>query len=129
MPFFIGNILEVPVTTTQDYTLFYILKQRSIDLWKTQTEMILAKNGLVSFIVHPDYLLDPELKVLYMGLLQYLRSLREMENLWFALPSEIDCWWRARSKMSVKREGDTWRVVGEGSERAVLAFAQSKEVG
>ena len=123
MPFFIGNILEVPVTTTQDYTLFYILQQRSIDLWKTQTEMILAKNGMVSFIVHPDYLLDPELKALYLELLQYLRSLREMENLWFALPSEIECWWRARSKMLVKQEGDTWRVVGEGSERAVLAFA------
>jgi hypothetical protein len=124
MPFLIGNMLEVPVTTTQDYTLFYLLRHRSMDLWKTQTELILAKNGLVSFIVHPDYLLEPELKALYVQLLQYLRSVREKENLWFARPSDIACWWKTRSQMTVQREGDTWRIVGEGSDRAVLAFAQ-----
>ena len=29
LPYFIGRILELPVTTTQDYTLFHILNQRS----------------------------------------------------------------------------------------------------
>jgi len=31
MPYFIGKILELPVTTIQDYSLFHILKQRSIE--------------------------------------------------------------------------------------------------
>jgi hypothetical protein len=30
MPYFIGEILELPVTTTQDYTLFHLLRENSI---------------------------------------------------------------------------------------------------
>jgi hypothetical protein len=124
MPYFIGDILELPVTTTQDYTVFHLLNQRSIDLWKTQTELILDKNGLVSFIIHPDYVMEPEAKPVHAKLLDYLRRLREKENIWFALPSEIDLWWRARSKMSVVPRGDSFSIEGEGAERAELAFAR-----
>ena len=35
-PYFIGDILELPLTTTQDYMLFHILDSRSIDLWRDQ---------------------------------------------------------------------------------------------
>jgi len=123
MPYFIGDILELPVTTTQDYTLFYLLKEHSIDLWKKQTGLILMKNGLVSFIVHPDYVIEREPKRVYEELLGYLRDLRARENVWLALPSEIDGWWRARNNMSVVPHGDSFRIEGEGAERAVLAFA------
>ena len=58
MPYFIGKILELPVTTTQDYPLFHILRDYSIDLWKRQTELIMEKHGLMSFIVHPDYIMS-----------------------------------------------------------------------
>ena len=125
MPYFIGDILEIPVTTIQDYTLFHLLHEHSIDLWKTQLDIILAKNGLASFIVHPDYVIDPKPRRVYEELLSYLRELRERENLWLALPSEIDRWWRARSKMSVVADGKSFRIEGQGSERAVLAFARS----
>jgi hypothetical protein len=124
MPYFIGDILELPLTTVQDYTLFYLLNQRSIDLWKQQIELILAKNGLVSFIVHPDYIQEPEHLAVYRQLLAHLTEIREPRNLWFALPGEIDTWWRARSKMSVVKDGDGWRIEGDGAERAVLAFAR-----
>src|SRR5277367_2437482 len=36
-PYFIGDILELPLTTTQDYSLFNTLRQYNIDLWKAQT--------------------------------------------------------------------------------------------
>jgi hypothetical protein len=49
MPYFIGNILELRITTTQDYALFYLLKERSIQLWKKQIDLILDKNGLATF--------------------------------------------------------------------------------
>jgi hypothetical protein len=124
MPYFIGEILELPLTTVQDYTLFHLLNERSIDLWKRQIEIILAKNGLVSFIVHPDYIQEPDTMAVYHQLLAHLAELREQGNLWFALPGEIDTWWRARSKMSVVRDGESWRIEGEGAERAVLAFAK-----
>lgn len=127
MPYFIGDILELPLTTVQDYTLFHLLNERSIDLWNTQVEMILRKNGLASFIVHPDYVTERETRSVYEALLRRLSDLRNEHGIWSALPSEIDSWWRARNKMSVIRDGDDWRIEGEGAERAVLAFAKESD--
>jgi hypothetical protein len=125
MPYFIGNILELPVTTTQDYTLFHVLNELSIDLWKTQIDLILKKNGLLSFIVHPDYIIEPEKLSIYEALLGCLRAFAEKVPIWFALPCEVDSWWRARSKMSVVNEGGSWRIEGDETKRAVLAYAKT----
>jgi len=125
MPYFIGNILELPVTTSQDYALFHLLDQRSIDLWKVQIELILEKCGMASFIVHPDYVMEPDTKSVYEALLAYLRNLRKKKQIWFALPSDIDSWWRARSKMSVIKHNNSWRIEGEEADRAVLAYAKN----
>lgn len=125
MPFFIGDILELPVTAVQDYTLFHVLNERSIELWKAQIDLVLKKNGLLSFIVHPDYVLRPDALSAYKQLLGHLQGLREKTSIWCALPSEINAWWRARNKMSVVKDGASWRIVGEGSERAVLAYAKN----
>jgi hypothetical protein len=125
MPYFVGDILELPVTTTQDYTLFNLLNQRTTDLWKSQTELIMERNGLASFIVHPDYVREDDTRSAYKDLLGYLRSLCEKSDIWFALPSDVDGWWRERSNMSVVKVGDSWRVDGEGAERAVLAYARN----
>ena len=124
MPYFIGNLLELPVTTVQDYTLFHLLNERSIELWKIQVARILEKKGLASFIVHPDYILERATRSVYESLLVYLRDLCKKTPLWFALPSEIDSWWRARSQMSLVKDGDSWRIAGEGADRAMLAFAR-----
>jgi hypothetical protein len=125
MPYFIGNILELPVTTTQDYTLFHVLNELSIDLWKTQIDLILKKNGLLSFIVHPDYIIEPEKLSIYEALLGCLRAFAEKIPIWFALPCDVDSWWRARSKMSVVNEGGSWRIEGDETKRAVLAYAKT----
>jgi hypothetical protein len=123
MPYFIGDILELPLTTTQDYMLFDILRDCSLDLWKAQTELILQKNGLASFLVHPDYLRTRQEKQLYKDLLAYLQSISSERNLWTALPGQIDVWWRQRSKMSLHHDGTEWRIQGPGSERARVAYA------
>lgn len=111
-PYFIGNIIELPLTTVQDYTLFHLLNRKSIDLWKEQIEHVLAKCGLVSFIVHPDYIQDPDTKAVYEKLLAHLTELKEQKHLWFALPSDIERWWRARSRMAIVRDGDSWQIWG-----------------
>ena len=125
MPYFVGDILEMPVTTTQDYMLFHLLGDYSLDLWKAQTDAILKKNGLVSFLVHPDYVAEQKARRVYQDLLCFLRDLGSRERLWFALPGEVDQWWRDRSKMRLVNHAGQWRIEGPGAERAVLAFAKA----
>jgi len=123
MPFFVGRILELPLTTTQDYSLFYILNDHSIDLWKKQLTAIRQRNGLMSFISHPDYLINRRNRQVYETLLDYLRQMVARENIWAALPEDVDRWWRARSQMKVVSSGDSWEIVGPGKENARLAYA------
>jgi hypothetical protein len=121
-PFLIGDILEIPVTTTQDYTLFHILRDYSLDLWKEQTGRILARHGVMNFIIHPDYVTgDREMQV-FKNLLAYLAELRAKAGLWIPLPRELNVWWRLRSRMQLVRNGSSWEIVGEGKERARLAY-------
>ena len=108
----------------QDYTLFHVLNEHSISLWRTQLETILSKNGLASFIVHPDYITESKNQAVYKDLLTMLNELQKQENPWFALPRDVDGWWRARSQMSIVKEGESWRIIGAGADRAVLAFAK-----
>lgn len=123
LPYFVGKTLELPVTTTQDYSLFNYVRSFSIDLWKRQIELILQQNGLITFIVHPDYIIRERENHIYRDLLNHLSGLRGDRNVWVALPGEIDKWWRKRSKMNLVRDGDGWRVEGVGSERARVAYA------
>jgi hypothetical protein len=124
-PYYIGHILELPVTTTQDYTLFHVLRERSINLWKKQIELIMAKHGLASFIIHPDYVMTSGTNHLLRELLCHLRDLSRENDIWQALPTEVDRWWRARSNMVVVKDGSSWRIEGRGSEHAVLAYAKN----
>jgi hypothetical protein len=127
MPYFVGKMLELPVTTTQDYSLFNYLRNFSIDLWKREIDLILEQNGLISFIVHPDYITKKRENQIYQNLLAHLDSLRVSKNLWVAAPGEIDRWWRQRAKMELVYEGDEWRIDGAGSERARVAYASEKD--
>jgi hypothetical protein len=123
MPYFIGSILELPVTMTQDYSLFHLLGQHSIDLWKFEMEQVMEKHGLASFIVHPDYILDRQARGIYKSLLAYLATLRTDGKIWMALPHEVNDWWRMRSRMKLKRQGNNWVIEGPGKHKARLAYA------
>ena len=123
MPFFIGRIVELPLTCTQDYTLFRILGDYSIDLWKRQIALVRKNHGLISFIVHPDYLFEQRARDSYKALLEFLACLRDKDGVWSALPRDVADWWRQRSKMELVRENNQWHVEGQGSERARVAYA------
>jgi hypothetical protein len=77
MPYFIGDILELPVTTTQDYALSNYLSQYSIDVWKRQIELIMEQHGLINFIVHPHYITKSREWNVYKSLLAHLVQLRD----------------------------------------------------
>jgi hypothetical protein len=128
-PYFIGKTLELPVTITQDYSLFHIIGQYDLELWKTQTSLILKKNGFMNFIVHPDYIVNEKARQTYRDLLAYLSELRADKNVWIPLPHEVNEWWRARGEMRLVDGGGTWRVEGTGNERARVAYASLERDG
>jgi hypothetical protein len=123
MPYFVGEVLELPVTATQDYPLFNILEDYSIALWQREIEMVRARHGLISFVVHPDYIIEERPRATYRQLLQHLTELRAEGKVWFALPREINQWWRQRSAMKLVHNGSGWSIEGDGSERARIAYA------
>lgn len=127
MPFFIGKVLELPVTATQDYTLFNIFHDYSIELWKKQINLIMEKHGLISFIVHPDYVGGPREKKVYEGLLAHLAELRQDKGIWITIPGEVDSWWRKRAEMKLVKRELGWQIAGPGSERARVAYAYEQD--
>ena len=128
MPYFLGNLLELPVTTTQDYSLFNILNDYSTNLWERQIELIMEKHGLMSFVVHPDYIIGARERATYKALLNRLAHLREEKRVWITTPGDVNRWWRQRSKMTLVERDGRWEVEGAGRERARVAYA-SEEMG
>ncbi len=127
MPYFIGKILELPLTLTQDYSLFHILNSYSTELWRDQIERIRSKNGIITVLSHPDYLLHPSAQLAYRELLAHLCELRASGDAWIALPREIDHWWRSRNQMRLVRDGQNWRIEGVESHRARIAYASVED--
>lgn len=122
-PFFLDQILELPLTTSQDYSIFHILNDYSIELWKKQLAMIRQRNGLMTILTHPDYLISSRARKVYQSLLGYLREMVDRDKIWAALPGEADQWWRARRKLRLVQKSGGWEIEGPESERARIAFA------
>lgn len=124
LPYYIGEILEIPLTTIQDYSLFNILQDYSIEIWKRQIELILEGYGLLSFNAHPDYLIDGRARHTYSCLLSHLKQIIAERDVWLALPGEVNRWWRDRSRMRLVPDGHRWKIEGPGKERARIAYAR-----
>jgi hypothetical protein len=94
-PFFIGDVVEVPYTLTQDLTLMTLLGHRNTDLWRKQFEHIEDLNGLAQLITHPDpgYLGDPMKQAMYVDFLEFVRA---RPGVWATLPRDLVDWWRRR---------------------------------
>ncbi len=123
MPYFIGDILEIPVTTIQDYTLFNILSDYSTSIWKQQTKIIASKYGLMSFIIHPDYVIEARERAIYRELLHHLVELRDKHFVWMTTPGEVNRWWRQRAQMRLVQGRSGWEIENPGDGRARIAYA------
>src|SRR5207244_1758370 len=76
MPYFLpGGVTELPLTTAEDYTLFHILNDYSIGLWKQQMQIIREAHGLMTFLVHPDYIVSKRAQAVYKQLLEEISRL------------------------------------------------------
>jgi glycosyltransferase involved in cell wall biosynthesis len=88
--------IELPYTLAQDSTLFFLLKEKTIDIWKKKLDWIVSRGGMALLNVHPDYVDfegngEPNKtfpSALYREFLQYVRS-RYDGQFWEALPRDI----------------------------------------
>ncbi|OFY35902.1 MAG: hypothetical protein A2X01_00920 [Bacteroidetes bacterium GWF2_35_48] len=85
-PFKAGKLIELPYTLPQDHVLFYVLKQKNIDIWKNKTNWLIQNHGMILALIHPDYLLEKNHLKLYE---EFLAFLKEIPNTWHCLPKEI----------------------------------------
>lgn len=129
MPFFVDDVLELPLTTTQDYSLFNILEDYSIDLWKRQIRTILDGHGLISFNIHPDYICDDRSLGAFTALLRHLAALREEKRIVMMSPGEADRWWRERHQMSIHARNGRLQIEGPNHGRARIALARLTDGG
>ena len=77
----------------------------------------------MSFIAHPDYLIESRARKVYEALLDYLRQMVASDGIWAAPAGDVDRWWRSRSQMMLVRRDNDWEIVGPESGRARLAYA------
>jgi peptidoglycan/xylan/chitin deacetylase (PgdA/CDA1 family) len=123
-PYFLGDLVELPITVVQDHTLFEILRERSIDLWVTKSEWIIRHHGLINVIVHPDYALTDERLKRYE---EFIAFLARQEGGWHALPREVAHWWRVRERARVeRRNGEPPSIVGVSDPRVTIAHAREE---
>lgn len=109
LPFFNGELVELPVTLTLDHTLFVILGQTDERAWVAKTEFLRERGGLALIDTHPDYLGDSTILSSYAN---FLGRFASDETAWKALPREVSSWWRRRSSSSLRRDGKAWRITG-----------------
>jgi hypothetical protein len=117
MPFFFGDVVELPITLTQDHTMFEILREPGIDLWRRKSDWIMARHGLINVIVHPDYVVEQKLLDRYEAFLAYLA---EHADGWRALPRDAARWWRQREGLTVAADGT---IAGAADYGASVAHA------
>jgi hypothetical protein len=120
-----GGMIELPVTMTEDYSLFHVLKDYSTSLWEKQMSIVLKGHGLMNFIIHPDYVTAGRAQAIFKELLEKISRMRADDGVWVPLPREVDQWWRDRSRMKLVSSGSNkWKVEGPGSERATVSYVR-----
>lgn len=121
MPFFFGDVVELPITLTQDHTVWEILRSPGIELWRRKTEWLRRHHGLVNLIVHPDYVVEQPYLDRYEA---FLAHLAEHDDGWHALPRDVARWWRQREGLRIDDRG---AVDGQTGFDATVAYASERE--
>jgi hypothetical protein len=93
--------IELPYTLPQDFTLFILMEEKTIDIWKRKLDWIAQRGGMVLVNTHPDYMsfgdrrpnLEEYESKLYEDLLAYVRTKYEGQY-WHALPRDVARFWR-----------------------------------
>jgi hypothetical protein len=118
LPFFNGDLVELPITLVQDHTLFAILR-RDESVWLKKADFLRGRGGMALVITHPDYALDGQVLDAYSRLLE---TYKEDETAWKALPMEVSAWWRRRASSRIEKRRGQWIVVGPAAGEARISY-------
>lgn len=97
--------VELPYTLAQDFTLFILMQEKGIDVWRRKLDWVAKKGGMALVNVHPDYMkfgvekpgLEEYPARYYEELLEYV--LAEYEGEFFhALPQQVARFWLSRTR-------------------------------
>jgi hypothetical protein len=110
--------VELPYTLPQDFTLFILMREKNIDIWRRKLDWIVENNGMALVNVHPDYIhfgkgkpgLEEFPVKLYTDFLDYIKMNYENE-FWQVLPRTAAEYFReiyikGNSKVSNRQNGN-----------------------
>jgi peptidoglycan/xylan/chitin deacetylase (PgdA/CDA1 family) len=120
LPYMIENLVELPITLTQDHTLFDLLGHRDETVWVEKARFLRQRGGMALILTHSDYVGNPYLLDSYRRLLQ---EFADDSTAWKALPRDVSDWWRRRSSSSLEEIDGEWSVVGPADKEARVEFS------
>jgi hypothetical protein len=88
--------VELPYTLPQDFTLFILMREKNINIWKRKLDWIADKGGMALINVHPDYMNFGNKKNnseefpsnFYKDFLEYVKNKYE-GSYWHGLPKDM----------------------------------------
>jgi hypothetical protein len=119
LPFFIDELVELPITLPQDHTLFVILRQRDETMWVQKAELLRGRGGMALLDTHPDYLLDASVLRAYGA---FLERHAGDPTAWRALPREVSAWWRRRAASRLEQRNGAWEIIGPAAAEGHVEF-------
>jgi hypothetical protein len=118
LPFFNGEMVELPITLPQDHTVFVILR-RDESLWRAKAELLRGRGGMALAITHPDYMRVGDRLDAYRRLLDHFG---DDGTVWRALPHEVSAWWRRRAATSLVSVNGRWQSVGPAADEVAIGW-------
>ena len=99
-----SDVVELPYSMPQDFTLFILMREKSIDIWLRKLDWIAERGGMVLLNTHPDYMCfnggkcsTEEYPVeLYEKLLSHIRE-NYQKQYWLTLAEEAAEYYKSSS--------------------------------
>jgi hypothetical protein len=102
--------VELPYTLPQDFTLFILMKELNVNIWKKKLDWIAEKGGMALLNVHPDYMKFDDGKLgteeypaeYYKEFLKYIQTKHDGQY-WHVLPKDMARFWKSKFSNTKKR--------------------------
>ena len=114
LPYLNRDLVELPITLPQDFTLFTLLGHPDETLWVDKARYLRGRGGMALLDTHPDYLIEHGPRAAYQ---RFLDHFCDDTTAWKALPGDVARWWRRRHASRLVRRPGGWSLVGPAAEQ------------